>query len=88
MKGLIVGKPGAGLGPSKNWVIWGRPKILLETGGNLEKGGVDIQMGGRLPLFYYFTVQLHLLCVWGKSKVSLLHCDSSIFGVSSARFSS
>ena len=26
----------------------------------------------RLPLFYYFTVQSHLLCVCGKSKVSFI----------------
>ena len=25
-------------------------------------GGVDVEMG-VLPLFYYFTVQSHLLCV-------------------------
>ena len=47
---------------------------MLERGDNLEKGGVDIEMGGggELPLFYYFTVELHLLCVWGKSKVSFI----------------
>ena len=27
-------------------------------------GRVDLEMEG-LPLFYYFTVQLHLLCAWG-----------------------
>ena len=54
------------------------PKILLECGDSLENGGVEIEIeggGGRgegLPLFYYFTVQLHLLCVQEKSKVSLI----------------
>ena len=37
------------------------PKILLKRGDNPEKG-VDIEIEG-LPLFYYFTVKLHLLCV-------------------------
>ena len=49
-------------------------KILLERGDNPEKGeGVDVEMGGGggLPIFYYFTVQSHFLCVWGKS---LLYC--------------
>ena len=32
--------------------------ITLKGGGGGE--GVDVEMGG-LPLFYYFTVQLHLL---------------------------
>ena len=51
------------------------PNILLESGDDLENGGVDIEIGGGgegLPLFYYFTVQLHLLCVQGKSKVSFI----------------
>ena len=73
-KPLIKG--GKGLGPSKNWVIWGRggvPKILLERGDNSEQEGVDVEMGGGgLSLFYYFTVQSHLLCVWGKSKVCFI----------------
>ena len=64
LKALIVGNHpsfikggggGGGLGPSKNWVTWVEAKILLERGDNLEKGGIDIEMGG-LPLFYYFTV--------------------------------
>ena len=29
--------------------------------------------------FYYFAVQLHLLCVWEKVKFVLLHFDSSVF---------
>ena len=37
----------------------------------VEKGGVDIKMGG-CHFFYYFTVQLHLLCVCGGSKVSFI----------------
>ena len=32
--------------------------FLLETGDKLEKAG--------LPLFYYFTIQSHLLCMWEK----------------------
>ena len=36
-----------------------------------EGGGVDVEMWG-LPLFYYFTVQLHLLYVCRKSKVSFI----------------
>ena len=41
--------------------LGGVPKILLERGDN-----PDVEIRG-LPLFYYFTVQLHLLCVWEKS---------------------
>ena len=39
------------------------PKILLEKVNNPEIGGIDI----GLVATYYFTVQLHLLCVcvWG-----------------------
>ena len=39
--------------------MWDNPE---KRGG----AGVDIEMGG-FQLFYYFTVQLHLLCVcvWG-----------------------
>ena len=46
----------------------GVPKILVEMGITLKRGrgGVDVEMGeGRLPVFYCFAVQLHLLCVWG-----------------------
>ena len=37
----------------------------LKGGINLKKGGgrVDVVIGGLL-LFYYFTVQSHLVCVW------------------------
>ena len=56
-------------------VTWGEgvPKILLERGGGNPEGGGRGGWGGgwyrkgELPLFYYFTVQLHLLCVKGKS---------------------
>ena len=36
----------------------GVQNVLLERGDKPKKGG--------LPLFYYFTVQSHFLCVWGK----------------------
>ena len=42
----------------------GGKKFLARKGINLKRG-VDEEMGG-LPLFYCFTVQSHLLCVWGK----------------------
>ena len=48
----------------------GVPKTLVERGDKPEKG-VDVEMSG-LPLFYYFTVQYHFLCVLGKSKVSFI----------------
>ena len=63
----IVGTPpppylrGQGVGPSKNESLGVVPKILL------KKGGGDIEMGG-CHFFWYFTVQLHLLCV-GRSFV-------------------
>ena len=51
----------------KSRVTWvGIPKILLEREDNPEKGGGLIKKWGGLPLFYYFTVQLHLLCVGEK----------------------
>ena len=44
----------------------GVPKILLERGG--------------CHFFYYFTVQLHLLCVYGETvKFVLLYFDFSVF---------
>ena len=50
--------------PSKNWVFFGGVRnILLEREINLKRSGggeVDVEMEG-LPLFYYFTVQSHLL---------------------------
>ena len=66
---------GGGVELSKNWVTWGiytknfagMGETTLKRDGWCRKG--------RLPLFYYFTVQLHLLCVWcggGGSKVSLI----------------
>ena len=64
--------------------IVGTPPALLK---------VDVEMGGGLPLFYSFNVQLHLLCVWvgvcvggggvgwggGGSKFPLLHFGSLVF---------
>ena len=43
--------------------------------------GVDMEGGGGgLPLFYYVTVQLHLLCgCVGKVRFSLLLFGSSVF---------
>ena len=33
-------------------------------GAYISKGGIDVEMGGGgVPLFYYITVQSHLLCV-------------------------
>ena len=48
-----------GRGGGRGW------NFLLERGDKPEKGGggVDVEMGG-LSLFYYFTVQSQLLCVW------------------------
>ena len=59
------------------------PNILLERG-ITQKRGVDVEMGGGLSLFYYFTVQLQLLClcVWGEGggvKFPLLHFGASVF---------
>ena len=48
---------------------------MLERGDKPEKGGggVDVEMeGGGLALFYYFTVQSHLLCMCGESKVPFI----------------
>ena len=45
--------------------------MLLEGGTTLKRRGVNVEMGG-LPLFYYFSVQLHLVCVAGTSKVSFI----------------
>ena len=36
-----------GVGPSKNWVTWRGPIILLERGGSIEKSEVDKEMAGR-----------------------------------------
>ena len=37
------------------------------TSKNLKREGVNVEMGeGGVPLFYYFTVQSHLLSVAGK----------------------
>ena len=40
--------------------LGGVQNVLLERDDKPEKGG------GGVPLFYYFKVQSHLLCVWGK----------------------
>ena len=66
--------------PKEPYIIWlSLPRIeslggrvrnfLLERGDKPVKvggGGVDVEMGVGLPLFYYFTVQSYLLCVRGK----------------------
>ena len=44
----------------------GEYKIFCYKGGINLKREVDVEMGGGLPMFYYFTVQSHLLCVWRK----------------------
>ena len=51
------------MGPSKNCVTWGVPKILLERGNNSEKGGrgVDVEMGG-LSLFSTLSSVAFLVC--------------------------
>ena len=75
-----MGQGGGGGGGGRSFQKLGhvgeRSKILLERGDNFEKGGVHIEMelgvGGVLPHFYYFIVQLHLLCVQEKSKVSFI----------------
>ena len=54
-------------------------KIFCQKGGiNLKRGGDAEMGGGGLPLFYYFTVQSHLLCV-GKVRLPLLLFGSSVF---------
>ena len=58
------GGGGGGVGPSENWVAMGVQIFLLERGDKPEKGAWC--RNGGLPLVYYFTVQSHLLCVWGK----------------------
>ena len=47
--------------------------MLLEGGTTLKRRRVNVEMGGGgLPLFYYFNVQLHLVCVAGTSNVSFI----------------
>ena len=75
--------------PSKNWVFFGGVRnILLGREINLKRSGggeVDVEMEG-LPLFYYFTVQSHLLslsvclCVCVCLSVSL--CSLSVLSLS------
>ena len=71
MKALIVGNPAPFIKggydfPKIGSLGEGGQKVLLQIRDNLEMGRIDIGMRGGcgdLPLFYYFTVQLHLLCV-------------------------
>ena len=54
-------------------------KFLLKRVDKPEKGGggVDVEMGG-LPPFYYFAVQFnHIYC--GQSKVPFISFGSSVF---------
>ena len=51
----IVGTPLPYLPKTES--LGGVQNVLLERGINVKRG---------LPLFYYFIVQSHLLCVWGK----------------------
>ena len=57
--------------------FWGGVRnILLEREINLKRSGggeVDVEMEG-LPLFYYFTVQSHLLCVCVRACVHACVC--------------
>ena len=48
--------------------IVGTPPLLKGGGQDLQK----FESPGGVPLFYYFNVQLHLLCVARKSKVSFI----------------
>ena len=60
---------GIGFGPSKNCVTLGGTKFFARKGGEdkPEKGGGGGWCrNGGLTLFYYFTVQSHLLCIGGK----------------------
>ena len=66
------------------------PKTLLERGDNLEKVGIDIEIGGGKSCHFFITLQLNCIyCMFReKVKFTLLHFDPSIFEVSHARFSS
>ena len=52
------GGGGRGVGPSKNWVTWGVPKLLLERADNSEKrgGGVDVEIGDCHFLLLYSSI--------------------------------
>ena len=71
---LLKGQGCGWEGPSNNWVTWGVWNILLKRGDKPDKGGWcrNGRGGGGVPLFYYFTVQSHLLCVCGESKVPFI----------------
>ena len=51
--------------PSKNWVTCGYQKFCYKGRITLKEAGGWWRNGGS-PLSYYFTVQLHLLCVGEK----------------------
>ena len=63
------------VGPSKNWVTCGVPKILIERRDNPEKGGVDVEMGG---CHFFITLMFNCIyCVYrGKVKFPLLYFSS------------
>ena len=59
--------------PSKKLSHLGVHQKFCYKGGITLKRGVDVEMGTGLSHIYYFTVQLHLLCVGVKLKFPLLH---------------
>ena len=81
---------GLGVAPSLTFQklchLGGVQNFLLERRGKTEKGSWC--RNGRMPLFYYFTVQSQLLCVWMKVRFPLLLFRSSVFWVSHEGFSS
>ena len=84
---LIKGEGGGGNGVGR-LVLGGYQKFCQKGEITLKKGGWYRNGGGELPLSYYFTVQLHILCVGKKVKFAVLHFDSSVIWVNHARFSS
>ena len=73
----IINRGGSGKGQDlpKIESLGSVPKFCQKRGITLKRG-IDVEMGGwgggGLSPFYYFTVQLHLLCVLGKTKVSFI----------------
>ena len=66
---------GVGVQPSKNWVtLGGGVQIFLQERGDKHEEGRLMQ---KWHLFYYFTVQSHLLCV--QVKFLLLLFSSQYF---------